>query len=182
MVLQRNKPILFWGFNSPETIVKIKFAEQEREVKTNEKGRWEVSFPARNIGSPLTLSVSDKDEVVQVSDILMGEVWLCSGQSNMEWKLRQALGGEDEVKAANNPLIRHIEVPKTLSFNPNIDFESKGWKMAKPENAGNFTAVGYYFAKKLQQDLQVPIGLIHSSWGGTPVSYTHLTLPTNREV
>ena len=169
MVLQRNKPILFWGFNSPESMVKIKFADQEMEVKTNTSGRWEVSFPARNIGSPLTLSVSDKDEVIQVSDILMGEVWLCSGQSNMEWKLRQSLGGEEEIKVANNPLIRHIEVPKTLSFTPNTDFESKGWKMANSENAGNFTAVGYYFAKKLQQDLQVPIGLIHSSWGGTHV-------------
>lgn len=169
MVLQRNKPILFWGFNSPQSLVKIKFADQEKEVKTNELGRWEVIFPARNVGAPLTLIISDQDEVIRVSDILMGEVWLCSGQSNMEWKLRQSLGGEEEIKIVNNPLIRHIEVPKTLSFTPNMDFESKGWKIANPENAGNFTAVGYYFAKKIQQDLQVPVGLIHSSWGGTHV-------------
>ena len=146
MVLQRNKPILFWGFNSPETRVKIKFADQEVEVKTNTSGRWEVSFPARNIGSPLTLSVSDKDEVIQVSDILMGEVWLCSGQSNMEWKLRKSFGGEEESKIANNPLIRHIEVLKTLTFTPNTDFDSQGWKFAQPENSGNFTWEGYSFS------------------------------------
>jgi sialate O-acetylesterase len=169
MILQRNKPILIWGFNSPQTLVKIKFADQEKEVKTNELGRWEVIFPARNVGAPLTLIISDQDEVIRVSDILMGEVWLCSGQSNMEWKLRQSLGGEEEIKIVNNPLIRHIEVPKSLSFTPNMDFESKGWKLANPENAGNFTAVGYYFAKKIQQDLQVPVGLIHASWGGTHV-------------
>jgi len=169
MVLQRNKPILIWGFNSPQTLVKIKFADQEKEVKTNELGRWEVIFPARNLGAPLTLIISDQDEVIRVSDILMGEVWLCSGQSNMEWKLRQSLGGEEEIKIMNNPLIRHIEIPKSLSFTPNMDFESKGWKLANPENAGNFTAVGYYFAKKIQQDLQVPVGLIHASWGGTHV-------------
>ncbi|MFM7092225.1 MAG: sialate O-acetylesterase [Bacteroidota bacterium] len=169
MILQRNKPILIWGFNSPQTLVKIKFADQEKEVKTNELGRWEVIFPARNLGAPLTLIISDQDEVIRVSDILMGEVWLCSGQSNMEWKLRQSLGGEEEIKIVNNPLIRHIEVPKSLSFTPNMDFESKGWKLANPENAGNFTAVGYYFAKKIQQDLQVPVGLIHASWGGTHV-------------
>ena len=75
MVLQRNKPILFWGFNSPETLVKIKFADQEVEAKTNTSGRWEVSFPARNIGSPLTLSVPEKDEEINVTNILMGEVW-----------------------------------------------------------------------------------------------------------
>jgi len=169
MILQRNKPILIWGFNSPQSLVKIKFADQEKEVKTNELGRWEVIFPARNVGAPLTLIISDQDEVIRVSDILMGEVWLCSGQSNMEWKLRQSLGGEEEIKIVNNPLIRHIEVPKSLSFTPNMDFESKGWKLANPENAGNFTAVGYYFAKKIQQDLQVPVGLIHASWGGTHV-------------
>lgn len=169
MILQRNKPILIWGFNSPQTLVKIKFADQEKEVKTNELGRWEVIFPARNLGAPLTLIISDQDEVIRVSDILMGEVWLCSGQSNMEWKLRQSLGGEEEIKIVNNPLIRHIEIPKSLSFTPNMDFESKGWKLANPENAGNFTAVGYYFAKKIQQDLQVPVGLIHASWGGTHV-------------
>jgi len=169
MILQRNKPILIWGFNSPQSLVKIKFADQEKEVKTNELGRWEVIFPARNVGAPLTLIISDQDEVIRVSDILMGEVWLCSGQSNMEWKLRQSLGGEEEIKIVNNPLIRHIEVPKSLSFTPNMDFESKGWKLANPENAGNFTAVGYYFAKKIQQDLQVPVGLVHASWGGTHV-------------
>jgi sialate O-acetylesterase len=169
MVLQRNRPILFWGFNSPETIVKIKFADQEMEVKTNEKGRWEVSFPARNIGSPLALSVSDKDEVIQVSDILMGEVWLCSGQSNMQWKLERSLNSLEEIKSANNSNIRHIEIPKVLSFTPNSDFESKGWKLANAEEVGKFTAVGYYFAKKLESDLKVPIGLIHSSWGGTHV-------------
>ena len=98
MILQRNKPILIWGFNSPQTLVKIKFADQEKEVKTNELGRWEVIFPARNLGAPLTLIISDQDEVIRVSDILMGEVWLCSGQSNMEWKLRQSLGGEEEIK------------------------------------------------------------------------------------
>jgi sialate O-acetylesterase len=169
MVLQQNKPILFWGFNTPQSLVKIRFADEESEVTTNEAGRWEVRFSARKVGSPLTLSVSDEDETLHFTNILMGEVWLCSGQSNMEWKLRQSLGGEEEIKMANHPFIRHIEITKSLSFKPNADVDSKGWQIANPENVGNFTAVGYYFAKKLQQDLQVPVGLIHSSWGGSHV-------------
>ena len=169
MILQRNKPIVIWGFNTPNSIVKIRFDSENREIITNSLGRWEVIFPAKEVGAPLAMQVWDEDEKLEVKDILMGEVWLCSGQSNMEWKLERSLNGAEEIKSANNANIRHIEIPKTLSFSPNSDFESKGWKLANAEEVGKFTAVGYYFAKKLEADLKVPIGLIHSSWGGTHV-------------
>ena len=98
MILQRNKPIVIWGFNTPNSIVKIRFDSENREIITNSLGRWEVIFPAKEVGAPLAMQVWDEDEKLEVKDILMGEVWLCSGQSNMEWKLERSLNGAEEIK------------------------------------------------------------------------------------
>ena len=101
--------------------------------------------------------------------MLVGEVWLCSGQSNMEWTVRASGNAAEEISAANHPRIRHIKIPNTPAAKPQNDVKSDGWKVCTPENAANFTAVGYYFGRKLMQDLDVPVGLIGSHWGGTRI-------------
>jgi sialate O-acetylesterase len=169
MVLQRNKPIVVRGFHTPDAPVNIRLDTEQRSVRTNAQGIWEAIFPAKEVGAPFSMEVWDDDEKIEIGDLLMGEVWICSGQSNMEWKLERSLHAAEEIKSADYPNIRHLEIPKVLSFSPNQEFESKGWKLATPEHVGKFTAVGYHFARKLEADLKVPIGLIHASWGGTHV-------------
>lgn len=169
MVLQRNKPLYFWGQGNPGTSIHIRFGEDLRTTTCGASRHWEVTFPARDTGTPLSLTVWDGQDSLYLKDILMGEVWLCSGQSNMEWKLRQAANGSAEVSAAQYPQIRQLEVPKQLSFEPLSEFDSPGWKLAIPEYAGDFTAVGYYFARKLHEDLKVPVGLVLAAWGGSNV-------------
>ncbi|NNJ86826.1 MAG: sialate O-acetylesterase [Akkermansiaceae bacterium] len=110
------------------------------------------------------------NDSIRLENILVGDVWLCSGQSNMEWTLRGALNSKEEVAAADYPSIRHIKVERDSSAIPLRDIRrSKGWQVCQPDKAGEFTAVGYFFARQLYQYLNVPIGLINSSWGGTVI-------------
>jgi sialate O-acetylesterase len=168
-VLQRDKPVAIWGKAERGERVAVSFAGQKRETVTAIDGRWIVFLDALATearGADLTITGKN---VVTVRDVVVGEVWLCSGQSNMEFALSRATNAPQEIAAAKFPLIRHIKVDRATAETPLDSAKTTGWKSATPENAGAFTAVGYFFARDLHQKLGVPIGLVHSSWGGTPI-------------
>jgi sialate O-acetylesterase len=168
MVLQRDREIPIWGWDSPGTDVRVTLGEAKASAKADSDGKWIAKLPAQPAGGPHTLSVEGTNRV-ELKDILVGEVWLCSGQSNMEWSVAQSNNPQDEIKAADHPRIRHIKIPHTPADQPQDDVKSDGWKVCSPETAANFTAVGYFFGRELQSKLDVPIGLIGSNWGGTRI-------------
>lgn len=169
IVFQRDKPIKIWGFSEPYEVIEIFFDGRKSAVSTNLEGKWMAELPAMPAGGPHDIRIKNKEKEKAINDVLIGEVWLCSGQSNMEFRVNQADDHKKEIAEANYPKIRHFEVPHEVEFEPQSDLKSGDWKVCSPKTVGEFTAVGYYFAKELYQKLNVPIGLIHSSWGGSQV-------------
>jgi sialate O-acetylesterase len=168
MVLQRNKPIPVWGWAAAGEKVTVEFNKQKKTVKADKTGQWKVILDPEQAGGPFELTVGGKNKLA-INDVLVGEVWICSGQSNMEWTVRNSNNAQQEINDANFPQIRQIKVPNTVATSPLKDITGGEWKSCTPENAGDFTAVGYFFARELYRQLQVPIGLINTSWGGTMV-------------
>lgn len=169
MVLQRHKDVPVWGWAAPGERVTVEFAGQKRSVTADADGNWMVSLkPLKASSEGRTMTIRGKN-TVSLSDVLVGEVWLCSGQSNMEWSVAQSDRPQEEIAAGNHPRIRHIKIPHRPSMQPEKDVPSDGWKAATPQTVGSFTAVGYFFARNLQKELDVPIGLIGSNWGGTRI-------------
>ncbi|MCA9136889.1 MAG: 9-O-acetylesterase [Planctomycetales bacterium] len=168
MVLQQEKPIRIWGWADQGESVEVSLAGKSAIATADQNGRWHVELPAMKADKqPHTMTVKGQNTIV-VNDILVGEVWLCSGQSNMEWTVRSSVNSSEEIAAANYPLIRHIKIPRVPSTEP-IDDLTAPWQVCSPDTAGDFTACGYFMARELFQDLDVPVGLINSSWGGTRV-------------
>ncbi len=169
MVLQRDQPIAVWGWAKPGEDISVTLAGQSAVFPTpaGVDGRWRATLKPMPAGGPHTLTVEGSNKVV-IKDVLIGEVWLCSGQSNMEWVVRNSDNPEREIAAAKFPQIRHVKVAKNTSGHP-LDDLSARWEVCSPETAGNFTAAGYFMARELHKELGVPIGLINSSWGGTRI-------------
>lgn len=168
MVLQRDKPLPIWGWDEPGTEVTVSIGDAQGTAKADEEGRWLVKLPAMDAGGPHTLKIDGSSDVA-VKNILIGEVWLCSGQSNMEWTVSSSNNPQEEIAAADHPRIRHIKIPHVPAAEPQSDVPSEGWKICTPQTVGSFTAVGYFFGRHLEQELDVPIGLIGSNWGGTRI-------------
>jgi sialate O-acetylesterase len=169
MVMQRNVPLRIWGWAKPGDPVSVKLANQKAvTTKAAADGTWEVSLPAMEAGGPHVLSVTS-GQTIELKDVLIGEVWIASGQSNMEWRMED-LGPayKKDIETAQNPQIRMIKVEKQPAIVPLDHFQTKGWKAANPQNVKDFTAVGWYFARQLYDKLKVPIGIINNNWGGTP--------------
>jgi sialate O-acetylesterase len=169
MVLQQGEKCPIWGWDEAGTGVTVSFAGQTHTTKAGKDGRWQVSLNAMKVnakGAALTIKGSS---TVKLEDVLVGEVWLCSGQSNMEWRVVQSANSKEEIANANHPLIRHIKIPHKLSPKPQDNVPSSGWQPCTPKVVANFTAVGYYFGRHLHEKLNVPIGLIGSNWGGTRI-------------
>ncbi len=166
MVVQRRKPVPVWGWADPNETVTVRLNTQTKSVKTGKDGKWRVLLDPMEAGGPYQLIVKGKKNTVTFEDVLAGEVWICSGQSNMEWPLSSAANAKTEIPLANYPNIRQLLVKKDVSLTPKDDI-SGSWSVCSPETAHAFTAVGYFFAKQLQKELNVPIGLINTSWGGT---------------
>jgi sialate O-acetylesterase len=166
MVLQREKPIRIWGWASPGEKVTVVLKNQSVSTKATKEGKWLVTLAAEPAGGPFVIQVKGKNTIT-LNNILLGEVWVCSGQSNMEWPVRASNHAEVEIKSANYPEIRHFAVQKSVASQPQEDVQGGSWKITTPENAGDFTAVGYFFAREVYAKTKVPIGLIHTSWGGT---------------
>ena len=166
MVLQRRKTVPVWGWADAGEKITVAFNGQTKTTKAAKDGRWQVSLDPMEAGGPYQLVVSGKKNTVTLDDVLLGEVWICSGQSNMEWQLQSANNAIEEIKAAIYPKIRQLLVKKAMSLTPKDEIEGE-WAVCTPATAPEFTAVGYFFARQLQKDLNVPIGLINTSWGGT---------------
>lgn len=169
MVLQREKPVKVWGWANKGDKVELSFNHQKATAKADADGKWMAELPAMSAGGPYELLVKSKKEEVKLTDILVGEVWLLSGQSNMEWRVKNSDSAKVEIARANYPNIRHFDVAHELAFTPEKDLNSGEWKIASPATVGDFSAVGYFFAVDLAQRLGVPVGLVHSSWGGSQV-------------
>jgi sialate O-acetylesterase len=169
MVLQQEKPAAIWGWAEPGEKVAVEISGNKGEATADGDGKWLAKVTPPAAGGPYELTVTGKN-TVKLSDVLVGEVWICSGQSNMQWTVSQALNPEEEAKQANFPQIRHLQVARNPSQEPLADLEGAGqeeWQVCNPDTVSKFTAVGYYFGRALHQDLKVPIGLVNSSWGGT---------------
>jgi len=173
-VLQRNKPVRIWGWASPTEAVTVKFHDQTIAAKADAYGAWEVWLKPEKAGGPYVLMVSGDQTAtpLQRVDMLVGEVWIASGQSNMEFPLTGFPGaplkdGEHEIAAANHPNIRLLVQAKRMSGVEIADTDSV-WKICTPDAAKSFSAVAYFFARKISEEEKVPVGVIDSTWGGTP--------------
>ncbi|MCE7060018.1 sialate O-acetylesterase [Dyadobacter sp. CY343] len=169
VVLQRQKPIPVWGWAKAGEKVKVTLAGQSVEAKADKSGKWLVSFKPLEAGGPHTLAATAKSGNVTINDVLVGEVWLCSGQSNMQWEVAAAKDYEKERNNANFPQIRHFHVDRQVSLTPESDLKTGEWEIASSETVGDFTAIGFFFARELNQKLNIPVGILHSSWGGSQI-------------
>ena len=167
MVLQRNQDFSIWGWGETGTPVTVQLQEQSVTVTPNQNGKWEAKFEAIDLGDPFSIAISSGQNSVELNNVLAGDVWICSGQSNMEWEVRKAGNPQQEIANGDWPLIRHVRIDHVTSPSKLDDVTNTGWQVCSPDTVGNFSAVGYYFARKLQRELNVPIGLLHTSWGGT---------------
>lgn len=168
MVLQRNKPIPVWGWANANEKIEVYFKEQVVRTKADKNGKWSVHLNSETAGGPYELTVKGKN-IITIKNVMVGEVWLCSGQSNMEFTVNQVMNAEQEIKESDYPMIRQFLVGKEMSSTPKEKLKSAKWEASSPATIGNFTAVGYFCAKKLYQELKIPIGIINASWGGTCV-------------
>jgi sialate O-acetylesterase len=168
MVVQQDKPVAVWGWASKGETVTVAFAGQERKAVAGDDGRWRVAFDPLKAGGPaLELTVRGaKGPALSVTDILVGEVWLCSGQSNMEWAMSWLPNPAPDILRADNPNMRLFLVPKRPADRPLDDVAAK-WERCAPDTVRPFSAVAYYFGLELHKRLGVPVGLIESAWGGT---------------
>jgi sialate O-acetylesterase len=166
MVLQQKQKVPIWGTaDTGETVVVI-FQKQKLTVVADEKGKWRVDLkPLKASFTPETLTIQGKNKI-EFKNILIGEVWLVAGQSNMQWTLLQSNYGAAGVAKANHPNIRLFNVSRMVSFKKRTGKMAE-WKVCNPENVKDFSGAGYYFGVDLQKNLNVPIGLINSGWGGS---------------
>jgi sialate O-acetylesterase len=166
MVLSKGPAVPVWGKASPGEEVTVSLAEATSMVRAGSDGRWMVRLDLNALGpGPYQMSVSGANQIA-ITDVLVGTVWLASGQSNMEHALKATLGAPAEIARSTNPLLREFKVDKKMKAQPADDCKGR-WVIAGPQTSGNFSAVGYYFGKKLQSALEIPVGIINASWGGT---------------
>lgn len=168
LVLQQGKPVPVWGSAAADEDVTVSFAGQTQVTRADLDGKWRITLsPLVANATPQEMVISGKNTVT-LKNLLVGEVWVCSGQSNMQWTVSQAANAEQEMAGANFPQIRMFNVERATSMEPATDVKGS-WQEANPANIGKFSAVAYYFGRHLHQVLKVPVGLINTSWGGTRV-------------
>ncbi len=165
MVLQRDQKDRVWGWADPGEEVTVTLKDQSKTATAGPDGKWQVTLDPLPTGGPYSLTVKGKNTLT-FSDVLAGEVWICSGQSNMQLSVAGAHDADLEIRAANFPGIRLITVPNRGTQEPQHDFHGR-WELCSPHTVGGFSAVGYFFGRQLHQTLGVPIGLINNSWGGS---------------
>jgi sialate O-acetylesterase len=168
MVLQQKAPIRLFGRAAPGEKVTIKIGSQSGAATTGPSGEWDATLKPLPAGGPYTLTISGKNTIT-IKDVLVGEVWVCSGQSNMEWTTNNTTGGAEAIATSTDPTVRMFTVTKTVQGEPLYDVAGGSWQSASPQTTPYFSAVGYYFARALHKKLGIPVGMIHTSWGGTRI-------------
>lgn len=168
MVLQQGMPVPVWGQASPGERVAVSLGRERGEATAGRDGRWLVRLPALRAGGPHELAVAGRN-TIRLRDVLVGEVWLASGQSNMQFSVENAQNPKQEIAQASYPQIRTFNVALTAAVEPQADCRGE-WVVCSPQAAGrSFSAVAYYFARELHRHLGVPVGIVHASWGGTRI-------------
>ena len=166
MVLQKSDKTAVWGWAAPDEDVTVTLDTQSARTKAGEDGKWKVALNLSNLGpGPFQMTIAGKNQIV-ISDVLVGQVWITSGQSNMEFRLKDALGAADEIAHSANPLLRQFFVQHSSGIRP-LDDCNGTWTVAGPSTSGDFSAVGYFFARKVQNELKVPVAIINTSIGST---------------
>jgi len=171
MVLQRDVPITIWGQAAPGDTITVSLDNHSQQTTTEDNGSWKTSLPPTPAAGPCTLTITSPTDTIKFKDILIGDVWVCSGQSNMEFPVSgwsRVNNAAEEIKNANYPSIRLFTVDKAISPRPNDDLNGH-WQTCSPATIAPFSAVGYFFGRELQQSLRIPIGLINTTWGGTEI-------------
>ena len=169
MVLQRDMPIRVWGKADKNEVISVALNGSVQTAKTGKDGIWRVELPAMKAGGPYDMQIESAEETIGLTNILIGDVWVCSGQSNMEFGLNNVINAGQEIAASTLPDIRLLNVPKNMQSKEQFDLEPCEWTACNPQTSPLFTAVGYFFGKELQPEIGVPVGLIHTSWGGTDI-------------
>jgi sialate O-acetylesterase len=166
MVLQRNQKIRLWGWASAGKEITVKFKLQVKKVIADRTGKWQMQLDPEPAGGPFRLLIKEENTIT-INNVLVGDIWVCSGQSNMEFPLALSMNAKEEIQKADYQFIRQFNVPKKVSLQPENDFKGGEWKEVNPKTAGNLTAVGYFFARELYNKLKIPIGIISANVGGT---------------
>ena len=176
MILQREIPVNIWGWAEKGEKVSVIFENQKVEAITDSMGNWKVVLKPLHAGGPYSMSIQGKNQIL-LKNILVGDIWVCGGQSNMEWPLNKSRHWETDKVFVNNDSIRLFYVPKKVSNVPLSNTDSAVWSSCSVGSVENFSAIGYYFGRDLLQKLHIPIGLINSNWGGTDIE-TWMSLET----
>jgi len=169
MVLQRELPVPVWGWADPGEKVTVTFGDQQHTAEADKEGRWQVKLGALKASAQGATLKVEGSNTIELTDVLVGEVWICSGQSNMEWPLRASINAKEEIEAADHPLIRLFNVPGHLTSPTPLDTCPGEWAVCSPKSATGFSAVGYFFGREIHKELGVPVGLVGSNWGGTRI-------------
>lgn len=168
-VIQRNQPIRLWGWSAPNARVHVQFDHSRIAVTANAQGRWQAELPAHAAGGPFELSARRGADEVVSHDLLVGDVYLAGGQSNMEFELYKARNADAEIAHASDGAIRQIKIPDSWATHPSAHLPDSRWVAASPATAGQFSAVAYFFAREIRADQHVPIGIINDNWGGSRI-------------
>jgi sialate O-acetylesterase len=166
LVLQQKQKNKVWGQAEPGEAVTVTIGDQKHEATADAKGDWSVWLSPLKPGAPLVLTVKGKNEI-KLDDVLVGEVWICSGQSNMQWNVGKATDPDLEALAAKHPQLRMINFPQIGTQEPIWSHDDRTWMVCTPETVSNFSAVGYFFGRQLLETLDVPVGMINNAWGGS---------------
>ena len=169
LVLQRGAAIPVWGWAPPKTSVSVVLNGQTRTGTADARGAWRVTFPAMTAGGPYEMTVAGGGKRTEIRDILVGDVWVASGQSNMEWPVASSVNAAAEIASANDAKIREFAIPHSYSEKPEAEVVGGAWAHADSQHVGTFSAVAYFFARDLRTSVDVPIGIVHTSWGGANI-------------
>ena len=170
MVVQRDQPVQVWGRAAPGAQVTVSFAGTAAPAtQADADGRWSLELPAQTAGGPHVMRIDDGTQPRVLNDVLVGDVWLASGQSNMEWSIAQAADSDAEIARATDPQIRHFKIPRAWAGTPQAQLAGGEWVAASPQVAGRFSAVAHHFARELRAVTGVPVGIIDSTWGGSRI-------------
>lgn len=169
IILQRDRQVNVWGWAKPGVTVAVKLDLETFHTTAKADSSWTVKLPAHKAGGPHKMIIKAAAEEIELKDLYFGDLWFCSGQSNMSFQVSQADNYEAELKDADYPLIRELGLTLESTLYPKSDIKETSWKKANKATIGKFSAVAWFFAKELYNKTKVPIGIIHSSWGGTPI-------------
>lgn len=169
MVLQQETEVLFWGWAGAGEKVNLSagWSSNAYHATADKQGKWKIKLKTPSAGGPYTVKIN-AGASIEIKDVLLGEVWLCSGQSNMVFSLKGSEGAKEEIAKADNPLVRYFSVKRQYGLKEFEDCPGSVWEKTTPATAGSFSAVAYYFAKRIAQDKKVPVGIVYTAWGGTP--------------